>query len=134
MNKPYKILLADDDIVFRDAMEFRLKKDGFDVICATNGNQGIELLIAEKPELVVTDVLMPFMNGLEILKIAKTELGNNTPVIILSAIGLDATMAEAFRLGVDDFVTKPFSPNELLLRINKIIKQRLQVSQGPQIK
>lgn len=134
MKKPVKILLADDDIVFRDALEFRLRKEGFEVICAGNGNQGIELLVAERPELVVTDVLMPFMNGLEILKIAKSQLANNTPVIILSAVGLDATMAEAFRLGVDDFLTKPFSPNELLLRINKIIRQKLQVSQGPELK
>jgi two-component system, OmpR family, response regulator VicR len=134
MKKPYKILLADDDLVFREALEFRLRKDGFEVVCASNGNEGIELLVAERPELVVTDVLMPFMNGLEILKVAKTGVGNNTPVIILTSIGLEATMTEAFRLGVDDFVTKPFNPTELMLRIHKIIRQRLQFSKGPQLR
>ena len=129
-----KILLADDDLVFRHALEFRLEKDGYEVITANNGDQAIELLIAERPDLIVTDVLMPFMNGLEILKVAKTSLGSNTPVIILTAVGLEATMAEAFRMGVDDFLTKPFNPNELLLRIQKIIKHGSQVSQGPKLK
>jgi DNA-binding response OmpR family regulator len=134
MKKPLKILLADDDLVFREALEFRLTKDGYTVVTASNGDQAIELLIAEKPDLVVSDVLMPFMNGLEILKMAKTRFGNNTPVIILTAIGLEATMDEAFRLGVDDFLTKPFNPNELILRIQKLMKNREEVREGPQIK
>lgn len=114
--------MADDDEVLRDAVGFRLQKEGYEVLVAGDGQTAGEILVADHPDVLITDILMPGLNGLELIRLAKTRLAGNVPVIVLTAVGSEATMTEAFRLGVEEFLTKPFNPNELLIRLRKVIK------------
>lgn len=116
-----KILVADDEPMILKALEFRLKRDGYHVITAVDGKEAMDKISSEAPDLIVTDIMMPYHTGLEIITHVKAS-GKSCPVIILSSVGLEQKVVEAFRLGADDFVTKPFSPNELTLRISKLLK------------
>ena len=82
-----------------------------------------------QPDLVVADIMMPFVSGLELINYIRKDLGSLLPVIIISALEHDETVLEAFRLGASDFITKPFKPNELILRIKKIF-QEIELSQA----
>ena len=80
-------------------------------------------MLAEREfDLVVTDLMMPYNNGMEIVNMAKNGMERKTPVIVLSSAGLEATVLEAFKLGADDFITKPFSPMELSARLARVLR------------
>jgi DNA-binding response OmpR family regulator len=116
-----KIVVAEDEEMLLKAMEFKLVKEGFQVIACSNGQLALEKIASEKPDIIITDIKMPFVNGLDIVRKIKVELKLQTPIIILSAVGLEKTVEEAFDLGVDDFITKPFSPNELIIRVKRLL-------------
>ena len=117
---PMKILIAEDEVMILKAVEFRLKKDGYEVITCTDGREALAKIDSEQPDIVISDIMMPFANGLEIIThVKKSE--RPVPVIILSAVGLEKTILEAFDLGADDFITKPFSPNELSMRVKRML-------------
>lgn len=119
-----KVLVIEDDELMIKALEFRLKKDGYDVYLARDGAQGIEMLSKTLYNLVITDIMMPFVSGLEVVSYIKTNpLIKDTPVIVLSSIGLERVVTEAFELGGDDFITKPFNLGELIIRVKKFVKQ-----------
>ena len=113
------ILIVEDDILLLKTLEFKLIKDGYIVVTLKNGFDAIEYLKENEPDLIVTDIMMPFINGLEIISFVRNEKKSKVPIIVLSSAGLEKTVLEAFQLGADDFVTKPFSPNELSIRIKK---------------
>jgi DNA-binding response OmpR family regulator len=100
-------------------LEFRLLKDGHEVIIAEDGKQALELLVSAKPDMLITDIMMPYVSGLEILGEVKKITSKKIPVLILSAMGQENVVLEAFQLGADDFITKPFSPNELSMRVRR---------------
>ena len=113
-----KILVAEDESITLATMQFRLKKDGHEVLIANNGQEALNLLKEHTPDLVITDIMMPFASGLEVLSFVK-KLPKPVPVIVLSAMGQENVVVEAFTLGADDYITKPFSPNELALRVRR---------------
>jgi len=116
-----KILFVEDDELILKMVEFKLKKEGYLVSIAKDGNAAIENFNSFKPDIVVTDIMMPFKSGLEITYLIK-KAQPDIPVIILSALGEDeASVQKAFQLGANDFIAKPFSPNELILRISRFI-------------
>lgn len=120
-----KVLVIEDEELMIKALEFRLKKDGFEVDLARDGAQGIDLINKSSYDLVITDIMMPFVSGLEVVSHIKSNpLLKETPVIVLSSIGLERVVMEAFELGVDDFITKPFNLGELVIRVKKFVKQR----------
>lgn len=114
-----RILVIDDEALILKTIRFRLQREGYEIITAADGKEGMEFLNTQKFDLVVTDLLMPVHSGLEIIQKIKKDPEINVPVIVLSAAGLEKNVVEAFQLGADDFVTKPFSPEELSLRIKK---------------
>jgi DNA-binding response OmpR family regulator len=114
-----KILIAEDEPLMLKMLEFRLLKDGYEVIAAVDGKQALEFLNAANPDMVITDIMMPFASGLEILGEVKKITGKKIPVIMLSAMGQENVVLEAFQLGADDYITKPFSPNELSMRVRR---------------
>jgi DNA-binding response OmpR family regulator len=116
-----KILIAEDDEMMLRTMEFKLKREGFDVIACANGEEAINKIITESPDVIITDIMMPIITGLDIVRKVKSELNLNIPIIVLSAVGLEKTVLEAFELGADDFITKPFSPNELIVRVRRLM-------------
>lgn len=114
-----EVLVIEDDNLLLKTLEFKLKKDGFEVKTCANGYDAKYKLSESIPDIIITDIMMPFVNGLEIISFVRTELLSNVPIIVLSSAGLEKTVLEAFELGADDFITKPFSPNELTMRIKK---------------
>lgn len=114
-----KILIAEDEPMMLKMLEFRLLKDGYEVIPAVEGKQALEFLVSDNPDMVITDIMMPFASGLEILGEVKKITGKKIPVIMLSAMGQENVVLEAFQLGADDYITKPFSPNELSMRVRR---------------
>lgn len=98
-------------------ISLRLKKDGHTVITTDNGREALEQIESEVPDLIITDIMMPYSSGLEI--VGKVRQSRKTPIIILSSMGQENIVLEAFNLGADDYITKPFSPNELSMRVKR---------------
>lgn len=118
-----KILLIEDDALIQKTVELKFKKEGFDVICCNDGKVGMEKLISEMPDIVLTDLMLPYISGLEIVTAAKAISGKRIHVIVLSSMGQEHIVTEAFDLGADDYITKPFSLGELTIRIRKQLKR-----------
>lgn len=114
-----KILLVEDNQLILKVIETKLKKEGYDVISCENGKEAIERIKHSLPDLVITDIMLPYNSGLEIVSFVKAGLKKNIPVIVLSGMGQEKTIEEAFKLGADDYMTKPFSLSELSMRIKR---------------
>ncbi|RZS98071.1 response regulator transcription factor [Cecembia calidifontis] len=116
-----KILLIEDDELILKMLQFKLKKEGFQVFIAKDGDSGIKAVHEIKPDLVVTDIMVPFKSGLEITYLVKKSYPE-LPVIVLSALGEEEnSVQQAFKLGASDFISKPFNPNELAFRVKRFI-------------
>ena len=117
------ILIIDDDREIASMLHGVLQSNGYRVFLAPNGAEGQRQISSLKPDLVITDMMMPYASGFEILAKVKGITGSRVPVIILSSMGQDNMIEEAFSLGADDYITKPFSLNELSVRVNKLAVQ-----------
>jgi DNA-binding response OmpR family regulator len=121
--KRFRILVVDDEERILNFLSIKLKASGYEVLTAPNGVIGLEQLQAQEPDLVVLDLLMPKMDGLEMLKQLRTF--SPVPVIILTAKGADTDRIKGLQLGADDYLPKPFNPDELVARI-EAIRRRLE--------
>ncbi|MCU0321365.1 MAG: response regulator transcription factor [Chitinophagaceae bacterium] len=117
-----KILIAEDDAFMAAAIEGKLKSDGYEVVLTRDGREALELAEKHRPDLIITDILMPFISGLELIGIIKANFDKKTPIIVLSGMDQEATVLEAFELGADDFLTKPLNPVELSMRVKRALK------------
>jgi DNA-binding response OmpR family regulator len=118
-----RILVCDDDEALVSMIRFKLTRENLgEVTKAVDGREAKALLKEYDFDLVITDIHMPFHSGLEITSYIRNELKKSTPIIILSAEGLENTVLQAFEIGVNDFITKPFSPAELAVRVKRILK------------
>lgn len=113
------ILIAEDDELILRTIEHKLVKEGHTVILTRDGKEAIEKIHELELDLIITDIMMPFASGIEILSAIATT-GKKLPVIVLSSMGQEEVIMDAFDLGAADFMVKPFSPNELLLRIKRL--------------
>jgi two-component system response regulator VicR len=117
-----KILIIEDDKLISSLVQFRLKKEGYETHIVSDGNEGILAIDSYNPDMIITDVMMPFHSGIEIIHHAR-QAHPNTPIIVLSSLGEEeAVVLEAFNMGVADFIPKPFNPNELAIRVKRILK------------
>lgn len=121
-SKTTKILVVDDEPKIRRIVEQSLRKDAYRVIHACDGKEAIQKIDTEQPDLIVLDLMMPEMDGFEVCRMMRSR-GDNTPVIILTAKDELEDKAMGFNLGVDDYVTKPFSPSELALRVKAVLRR-----------
>jgi DNA-binding response OmpR family regulator len=121
--KRFRILVVDDEERILNFLSTKLKASGYEVLTAPNGVKGLEQVQAQEPDLVVLDLLMPKMDGLEMLKQLRTF--SLVPVIILTAKGADTDRIKGLKLGADDYLPKPFNPDELVARI-EAIRRRLE--------
>ncbi|RIV23315.1 response regulator [Fibrisoma montanum] len=117
--KSQVILIAEDEALVLKMLSYRLQKEGYTILTASDGKQALECLRANTPDLVITDLMMPYHSGLEILEYVKKTINARIPVIMLSATGQEQTVLKAFSLGADDYALKPFSPNEIVSRVRK---------------
>ncbi|TES82351.1 MAG: response regulator transcription factor [Dehalococcoidia bacterium] len=124
--KRFRILVVDDEERIVNFLTSKLKASGYEVLTASDGVKGLEQAQAQEPDLIVLDLLMPRMNGLEMLKELRSF--SAVPVIILTAKGEDADRIKGLQLGADDYLPKPFNPDELVARI-EAIRRRIQPAQ-----
>ena len=116
----YNLLVCEDDPMTLKAIEHRLKRDGYNIVTAIDGQQAKEILTGNSNiDIILTDIHMPQVTGLELVKYVRNDLKLTVPIVILTRIGLEDTVMEAFQLGADDYITKPFNPEDLSLRIKK---------------
>ncbi|MFL9483914.1 PleD family two-component system response regulator [Chitinophagaceae bacterium LWZ2-11] len=116
------ILVIDDDIVMQVAISKILTMEGYNVEVAVNGKEGLIKLKNKTYDLVITDLMMPYMNGFEIIsKIKQEESSKKTYIIIVSAVNNEDAVMEGFKLGADDFLKKPIMRGELILRVKKLL-------------
>ncbi len=118
------ILICEDEEIMLTALAFRMRRQGFEVITAEDGREAVERIKEHQPDIIVSDIMMPHLSGLQLLEMLRGEMNSKVPVIIISALEREETILEAFRKGASDFIAKPFKPNELILRIKKIIQEK----------
>jgi two-component system alkaline phosphatase synthesis response regulator PhoP len=125
-----KILVVDDEIYIVHILDFSLGMEGYEVVTALDGEQALERVASEKPDLIVLDIMMPKLDGYEVCRAVKANPATkNVPVILLSAKGRNVDQKMGFDVGADDYITKPFSPRKLVERINQLLGQA--VSERP---
>jgi len=124
MTSKAKILVIEDEEEITRLLEFRFQQEGYDVLAAKNGVDGLRILQQEHPDLVMLDVMMPRMNGWETCK--RIRQYSDVPVIMLTALGQEADKVRGLELGADDFVTKPFSLAELVARVRAALRRGKQ--------
>lgn len=117
----YKILIADDEPEIRDLLRLYLENEQYEVIEAEDGQQALDRLRTEKPDLCVLDIMMPKMDGYHVLQELRKE--SNIPVLILSAKDADSEKILGLNLGADDYLSKPFNPLEAVARVNSNIRR-----------
>jgi two-component system response regulator ResD len=118
-----RVLIADDDTVVRDVVRRYLERDGLDVSIAQNGNEALRLLGTERIDVAVLDVMMPGPDGLTLCRTLRQRGDYTVPVILLTALGEEDDRIAGLEAGADDYLTKPFSPRELALRVRSVLRR-----------
>ena len=117
-----KILVVDDEKPISDIIKFNMAKEGYEVLTAFDGREALEVFAAENPDIIILDLMLPEIDGLEVARtIRKT---SNVPIIVLSAKDTEFDKVIGLEIGADDYVTKPFSPRELVARIRAVIRRK----------
>lgn len=118
---PLKILVCDDERHIVRLIQVNLERQGFQVVTAYDGKEGLEKVKSEKPNMVVLDVMMPYMDGFEVLKTLRRDPATESlPVIMLTAKAQDKDVFEGYHYGADMYLTKPFNPMELVTFVKRI--------------
>jgi two-component system, OmpR family, alkaline phosphatase synthesis response regulator PhoP len=135
MTKPAEtILVIEDDASLATGIAHNLRYEGYRVLVASDGSSGLELALAERPDLLVLDLMLPRLSGFDVLRTLRSE-GLELQVIILSARGQEADKVKGLKLGADDYLTKPFGLAELLARVEAALRRprlaRAQAEQQP---
>jgi DNA-binding response OmpR family regulator len=125
-----RILIIEDDLAILRGLKDNLEYDKYEVLTATDGDQGYCLIREKKPDLIILDLMLPKMNGYELCRKVRQE-GVNTPILMLTARGEEMDRVLGLDLGADDYVTKPFSVPELLARIRAILRRMQRSKAGP---
>ena len=124
------ILVIEDDDIMLKAIRNILGKDGYNIITAKDGKEAFDKLENENYDVVVTDLMMPYANGLEVVsRLRSDETKRHVGIIVISSVGNEETITEAFRLGADDYLKKPIMAGELLIRIRKLLSNKNSSSQ-----
>jgi two-component system response regulator ResD len=118
-----RVLIADDDTVVRDVVRRYLERDGLDVLVARDGNEALRLLTTERIDVAVLDVMMPGRHGRTLCRMLRERSGYALPVILLTALGEEGDRIAGLEAGADDYLTKPFSPRELALRVRSVLRR-----------
>jgi len=119
-----RILVVEDDKDIMEVIAYSLSRAGFHVVSAADGEEALRVLEKEVPELIILDLLLPKIDGKEVCRrIKQNEKTRNVPVLMLTALGEEMDRVVGFELGADDYVVKPFSPRELVLRVSAILRR-----------
>ncbi len=124
-----KILIVDDDRKTVELIKLYLEKDGYRVLPAYDGRQALELVRQRAPDLIVLDLMLPAVDGLDVCRIVRAE--SKVPIIMLTARSTEEDKLLGLDLGADDYLTKPFSPRELVARIRAVLRRAGETEEGP---
>lgn len=128
-----KALVADDDLALADVVSFTLRRAGFEVITAHDGQAALDRWQAERPDIIILDLNMPKLSGLQVCQRVRAQ--GDTPIIILSVRGDEDDIVRGLQIGADDYIVKPFSPRQLVARAEAVMRRRTsdrpQSASGP---
>jgi two-component system phosphate regulon response regulator PhoB len=128
------ILIIEDERDIADLVEYHLKQSGFKVLKTFDGASGLERAKKEKPGLIILDLMLPEMEGTDVCRALKANpLTHSIPILMLTAKAEEVDRIVGFELGADDYVTKPFSPRELVLRVKAILKRKVTPEEGGKV-
>lgn len=123
MSDKKRILVCDDDEMLVELLVYRLEARGFEVVVARDGGEAAEMAEAERPDAIVLDAMMPVMNGEQVLRQFRArEENRSTPIIMLTARRQERDIVGALELGANDYLIKPFIPEELITRLNRLLE------------
>ncbi len=125
-----RVLIVEDDHKTADIVRLYLERDGYSVTSAYDGMAGLEAARTEPPDLVILDLLLPRMNGLDVCRRLRNEC--EAPIIMLTALSTEQDKLAGLELGADDYVTKPFSPRELCARVKAVLRRTAEGNDAPQ--
>lgn len=117
-----KVLVVDDEVSITKLLQFNLEKAGYEVVVAFDGKQALELARISQPDFIILDLMLPKMDGMDVCKTLRQER-NQTPILILTAKDDELDKILGLELGADDYLTKPFSPREVLARVKAILRR-----------
>jgi DNA-binding response OmpR family regulator len=123
------VLVVDDEQSLREALAWSLEQDGYRVITAADGREALEKFRAEQPDLVLLDLMLPELSGMEVCRILRHESG--VPILMLTARGSEIDKVVGLEMGADDYVTKPFSQRELQARVRALLRRREVAETSP---
>ncbi len=119
-----RILIVDDEEDILELVQYNVEREGYQTLCAVTGEQALQIVQTDKVDMVILDLMLPGINGLEVAKsIKRNPQKTNIPIIMLTAKGEETDIITGLELGADDYVTKPFSPKILLARIKAVIRK-----------
>ncbi len=121
-NQTMKILIAEDEPMVLRTIQLYLNRAGFEVVTATNGRDAMTVFDFERPAMVVTDMLMPFATGNELISHIRNTRESQVPILVVSTIGLENSVISALNLGADDYIVKPLRLNEVVARVNRFLR------------
>ncbi len=122
-----KILVVDDEEDILELLRFNLSREGYQISCAASGEDALSFVRSEIPDLIVLDLMLPGMDGLEVTRSLKNNLSTkNIPIVMLTAKGEEADIVTGLELGADDYITKPFSPRILVARVRAVLRRNVK--------
>ncbi|MGD8366992.1 MAG: response regulator [Desulfobacterales bacterium] len=123
MNQTPKILIVDDEPNIVVPLQFLMEQNGFDVRIADTGETAIDLITRFRPDLILLDIMLPGVNGLEVCQMLREDTAlKKTKIILVSALGRDVDIAKGMAMGADAYITKPFSNREIVTRVKELLK------------
>lgn len=133
-NTKATILIIDDEPDLLELVEFNLKKDGYETIVAKNGQAGLDIAQKHVPNLIILDIMMPGLDGLEVCRQLRADSRTRLiPMIMLTAKSAEADRIVGLELGADDYITKPFSPRELVARVRALLRRATSTQETPTV-
>ena len=120
--KPARVLVVEDDQTLSGVIKYNLSKEGYTVLSAVDGVQALEVARAEKPDVILLDLMLPRLDGLEVCRILRKE--SNVPILMLTAKGEEVDRVVGLELGADDYMSKPFGVRELMARVRAMLRRR----------
>lgn len=127
---PDKVLIVEDDANLLDTIKYNLRKEGYDVLSAADGEAALKTARKDKPELLILDIMLPKLNGFEVCRILRKEM--TVPILMLTAKADETDKIVGLEIGADDYMTKPFSMRELMARVRAMLR-RVKMTEHPAV-